>query len=114
MTIYPKQESLKDYISDSGYGNRNINFVADAFLDLKKSMQSLYSKSIIDSAAGIYINLNPQETYIDSPNLYINHLNNLFTIFNTTYLSKIFSIAKSLNIVIKKFFESIFILILFI
>ena len=48
LTIYPKQESLKDYISDSGYGNRNINFVADAFLDLKKSMQSLYSKSIID------------------------------------------------------------------
>lgn len=87
ITIYPKTSALKDHTNINGYTSKNINFVTDAFIELRKAINTLYNKSVIDTNGGIYNTLNPVETYVDSPNLYVAHLNNLFNIFNNTYLT---------------------------
>lgn len=88
ITIYPKDESLKSYTTSNGIRHENINFVTDAFLDLKKSMDSLYTKTVVSEGASLYIKLNPINTYKNVTSMYSLYLNFLFDTFMNTYLTE--------------------------
>ena len=80
-SIYPKRSVMVPIISDVTSNSKNINFVVDAFTDLKKYHLGLQNTNKLEKNASIYYNLPVRKGAINIDDVYIDYINNFYNIF---------------------------------
>jgi len=83
-SIYPKRSFLAPTISDVTSNSRNFNFVVDAFQDLKKYHMGLQDTNKLEKNSSIYYNLPVRKGAINIDDIYIDYINNFFSIFSNS------------------------------
>lgn len=84
--IYPRQSALLEYTNNNGNINKNINFVVDAFTDLKLYQERLFKGNNINNQS-IFTKLNVVSSTESVPNLYLKQIERLYEIFINNYLT---------------------------
>jgi len=107
--ILPNTNSLFQYFNNNGVPHRNLFFVVDAFVDLKKYYDSLLTREIVPTK--IFNDLNVLTSTSDPSILYQNYLFKVYNVFRNNFLNtQRIKEIKNINNFIKQF--TIFIKIL--
>lgn len=88
--IYPKESYLKPYTNNLGVTHKNLPFVVDAFKDFKIYQNELL-KTNRSNNNSIYVRMNVLQSTDNVPDLYLKHLNNLYTVFSNDLLNPVLS-----------------------
>jgi hypothetical protein len=87
--IYPNINSLAMHFDRFGNQVQNINFIVDAYKEMKEYLDShkIFTEKL-QSNGSVYTDLNPQIGYLDPTKKYLESLNATYGIFFNTFLTE--------------------------